>query len=123
MAGEAGQRDGEKACVGVDGGGSLPLEPSGVSSIAYFDLRIVSHGLVLCAVTLPIDPVWEMLQSKRVLGEASHEVAQEKARARDSSRYRRCGVVSKAWRDLNIRLKQAPLIQDSSRGKKEVETK
>lgn len=78
----------------MDGGGSFPLEPLGVS-FAYFDLRIVSHGLVLCAVTLPIDPVWEMLQSKKVLREASHEVAREEARARDSSRYRRCGVVSR----------------------------
>lgn len=49
---------------------------------AYLDLRIVSHGLVLCAVTLPIDPVWEMLQSKEVLREASHGVARGKARAR-----------------------------------------
>lgn len=34
-------------------------------------------------------------KAKRVLREASHEVAREEARARDSSRYRRCGVVSR----------------------------
>ena len=48
---------------------------------AYLDLRIVSHGLVLCSITLPIDPDWKMLQSKEVLREASHGGAQGKARA------------------------------------------
>lgn len=62
----------------LDGGG--PVRPGWLGvSVAYFDLRIVSHGLVLCAVTLPIDPVWEMLQSKKgLLREASHGVAQGK---------------------------------------------
>lgn len=62
----------------LDGGGPIRYGWLGVSA-AYFDLRIVSHGLVLCAVTLPIDPDWEMLQSKKgLLREASHGVAQGK---------------------------------------------
>lgn len=52
------------------------------SECAYLDLRIVSHGLVRCATTLPIDPTWEMLRSKRFLREASHGIARGRARAR-----------------------------------------
>lgn len=62
----AARQDRQRERASLDGGGSLRQEWLGVSQRAYLDLRIVSHGLVLCAVTLPIDPVWEMLQSKKV---------------------------------------------------------
>lgn len=75
--------------------------------LAYLDLRIVSHGLVRCVVSLPMDPAWRIAAKQAgVARRLTTGNAQERSEGEDSSRYRRSvwlscrGPEGHTWRHL-----------------------